>query len=140
MVSPKCLPLRFLSFPNLSAFDLKENPVKWLFFLTCPDFSVSTASDSKSGAVHSPWGFVGATGATGHEHTLKLATSVPPEAVVKVPQSTVRLEAIHGIETELVEQHNPQFAKKTGVPFHRSVGRNFIHLPNHRENSVWRVG
>ena len=43
-LSPKCLPLCFLMFPNDSAFRLAENPINWLCFLTFPNDSASAAA------------------------------------------------------------------------------------------------
>ena len=47
-VSPICLPLRFLIFPNVSAFRLAENPINWLCFLMFPNDSAITRQDLKS--------------------------------------------------------------------------------------------
>ena len=44
LLSPICLPLRFLIFPNDSAFRLAENPVIVLCFLTFPNDSAFTTA------------------------------------------------------------------------------------------------
>ena len=47
-LSPICLPLYFLIFPNVSGIQLAENPIKWLIFLMFPNDSASFPEDLKS--------------------------------------------------------------------------------------------